>query len=376
MACIALTSCGNDRPGGSASGSASGASGKPDGVVIDAAGLHLDGKRLGDAPADKHEGLIALRDALKGRPLGIESPESMGEPSKQTPLAVQLPADVSCLAAMSTLFTAERIGFRKVALTLGDRKETLDLRGGLRELLAPKRLTLAFRGGDKVAITNADCGGAFDVQPLAGVEASAKELVKLTPIPTGPVQVRCEPGVKFADVLEAFVKTRPTSDSPLGALHCDGRVAATRYIGGDSNKPDPDAPKSPWGRDDSSTPTKMAADTSGIDPERVRAGGASITGPLTEPEVQGALRTRWEYMSRCYAAGVAKIPALAGTVGIGFEIGKTGEVMAVENAGSSMPDGGVVGCVLEQAAGASFPAKASTSRITFPIAFSPSDKTK
>ena len=59
-------------------------------------------------------------------------------------------------------------------------------------------------------------------------------------------------------------------------------------------------------------------------------------------------------------------------VTVGFVIDASGAVSGVSNAGSSMPDSGVVNCVVRSFGGLSFPQpEGGVVRVTYPISFSP-----
>ncbi|MFO0615906.1 MAG: AgmX/PglI C-terminal domain-containing protein [Polyangiaceae bacterium] len=297
----------------------------------------------------------------------------MEEGPTQTPLDVSFPADVSCLGAMSVLFTAERVGHRAIALSIGDRRETIQL---VRAEFAagPNVMTLGFRAGGKVAVGRTACAGAFDVQLAASIGASAKELTTGARITGGPVLVSCDAGAKFADVVDVYLKTRPSDASPLAGLRCEGRASAPLLaFDGPSDAP---APTAPWGRDDSvgGTPKFKMGDASILADDNVRRGALTVTGALAEADIVSAMDKRMTDVRRCYAGAVAANPVLQGNVAIGLEIGKSGELMTVENAGATLPDNAVVDCILAQAAAATFPAADKVTRVTFPIAFTPPKK--
>lgn len=371
---LTLSACGGKD--GSTSPSASSSAAAAGGVVVDASGISVGGKKVGDAPADKLQPLDGLLDALAKMPRGMKPAASMDEGPSQIPLAVSLPADTSCLGAMNVLFVAERAGFRRVALTVGAKNQTIDLAQTDSDPVAKGDvLTLSFRADGKVAVGKAPCAGAFDAQPASAIEASAKELTTGASIKGGPVLVACEAGAKFADVVDVYTKTRPSPSSPLSGMRCDGRTRVPFFAFKDPNAPA--APDVPWGREETvGPPVFKLGDPSILDENSVRMGGASVSGPISPDDVKAAVEKRMTDIERCYAGAVATNSVLAGSVTFGLEIGKSGEVMAASNAGSSLPDNAVVACVIHQAAQATFPAAAGVTRVTYPVSFAPPEKKK
>lgn len=369
-----LSACGGkDASTAASSGSGPGASK----VVVDASGISVGGETVADAPADKLAPLDGLLDALGKLPRGMKPVSSMGEAPSQTPLDVSMPASTSCLGALSVLFTAERAGFRRIALTLGATKQTFDLARSERDIGGkPDALALSFRADGKVGVGKAPCAGAFDVQPPSSIEASAMELATSASIKGGPVHVACDAGTKFADVVDVYVKTRPSDASPLAGARCDGRTPVPFLSFKDPNEPP--LPDLPWGREERppGPPRFELGDASILDADSVRKGAVTVTGPLAEADVLASVDKRMTDIKRCYAAGFASNPNLAGRVTVGLEIGKSGEVMTLSNVGTTLPDSAIVGCVLYQALHATFPAAAGVTRVTYPISFTPPEKKK
>lgn len=331
------------------------------GVLVDAQGIQLDGEHVADAPRDEILGIRPLARALAARVPSGATARPSGVPDS-TPLDVRLPVDIACLAAMNVLFTAEAVGWRRVVVHIGGRSQPLELDGTSSDPMR-RRLTLAFRGADRVAMTSTDCGGAYDVQPFAGAGASALELTKGPPVLDGPAQIRCEPGIRFVDVLDVFVKTRPTETSAMAALRCAGRAPERDYLqlsGPDPLLRIPSAPEPKGERWWTRHVGPMAPDASKLDRDSVRAREATAAGALAADAVDVVLKPRLPLVARCFAAGLAASPDLGGRVEIRLEIGKTGEVMTALDAESSLPDRGVVGCILGQLAEASFPPSAGS----------------
>jgi len=107
-------------------------------------------------------------------------------------------------------------------------------------------------------------------------------------------------------------------------------------------------------------------------PPQVRMGGTSVSGRLPAEVIQRIVRQHFGAFRLCYENGLRSNPELAGNVTVGFVIDASGAVSGVSNAGSSMPDGGVVSCVVRSFGGLSFPQpEGGVVRVTYPISFSP-----
>lgn len=107
-------------------------------------------------------------------------------------------------------------------------------------------------------------------------------------------------------------------------------------------------------------------------PPQVRMGGTSVSGRLPAEVIQRIVRQHFGSFRMCYENGLRSNPELAGGVTVGFVIDASGAVSGVSNAGSSMPDSGVVSCVVRSFGGLSFPKpEGGVVRVTYPISFSP-----
>jgi hypothetical protein len=105
----------------------------------------------------------------------------------------------------------------------------------------------------------------------------------------------------------------------------------------------------------------------------MRPGGSTtVGGRLPSDVIQRVVRQNFGRFRACYEAGLRNNPNLAGRVAVAFVIGRDGSVGQAQNAGSDLPDGGVVSCVTRAFYGLSFPAPESgIVTVTYPIAFSP-----
>ncbi len=107
-------------------------------------------------------------------------------------------------------------------------------------------------------------------------------------------------------------------------------------------------------------------------PPIVRTPSTSVSGRLPAEVVQRIVRQRFGSFRACYETGLRKNPTLAGRVAVRFAIDATGTVASVSNAGSDLPDAGVVSCVTGAFRGLSFPAPESgIVTVVYPIHFSP-----
>jgi len=110
-------------------------------------------------------------------------------------------------------------------------------------------------------------------------------------------------------------------------------------------------------------------------PPHVRMGATSVSGKLPAEVVQRIVRQNYGRFRMCYEQGLAKNPNLEGRVTAQFVIGRDGSVSNVANAGSNMPDSGVVGCVVRAYNGLSFPPPPrGIVTVVYPIHFSPGDE--
>ncbi len=105
----------------------------------------------------------------------------------------------------------------------------------------------------------------------------------------------------------------------------------------------------------------------------MRAGATTVSqGSLPAEVVQRIVRQNYGRFRMCYEGGLRGNPNLAGRVAVRFVINRDGAVTHATNAGSDLPDSGVVGCVVGAYYGLSFPApKDGIVTVNYPIQFSP-----
>ncbi len=106
---------------------------------------------------------------------------------------------------------------------------------------------------------------------------------------------------------------------------------------------------------------------------RVTAGTPTISGRLPPEVVTRILRSNQGRFRNCYENGLRTNPNLTGRVAVRFVIGRDGGVAMVQNAGSDLPDGSVVSCVMRAVNGLSFPQPAGgIVAVSHTLRFSPS----
>jgi hypothetical protein len=105
---------------------------------------------------------------------------------------------------------------------------------------------------------------------------------------------------------------------------------------------------------------------------QVRMGATTVSGRLPPEVIQRIVRQNYGRFRMCYEQGLAKNPNLEGRVTVRFVIGRDGSVSNVSNGGSDIPDSGVVGCVIRNYYGLSFPQpEGGIVTVVYPIMFSP-----
>lgn len=106
----------------------------------------------------------------------------------------------------------------------------------------------------------------------------------------------------------------------------------------------------------------------------VRMGATQVTGRLPPEVVQRIVRQNFGRFRLCYEQGLKRNPNLEGRVATRFIIDAQGAVTRAENAGSDLPDSGVVSCVNAAFNGLSFPVpEGGTVTVVYPVMFSPGD---
>jgi tetratricopeptide (TPR) repeat protein len=105
---------------------------------------------------------------------------------------------------------------------------------------------------------------------------------------------------------------------------------------------------------------------------QVRSGAATVHGRLPPEVIQRIVRQNFGRFRNCYEQGLSRNPNLEGTINARFVIGRDGAVSNVTNAGSDLPDSGVVSCVLAGFYGLSFPQpEGGVVTVSHPISFKP-----
>jgi hypothetical protein len=101
--------------------------------------------------------------------------------------------------------------------------------------------------------------------------------------------------------------------------------------------------------------------------------GTTVTSGHLPPEViQRVVRQNYGRFRACYESGLRTNPNLNGRVTARFIIGRDGAVTNAANGGSDLPDSKVVGCVLTQFYGISFPSPENgIVTVSYPIMFTP-----
>ncbi len=105
---------------------------------------------------------------------------------------------------------------------------------------------------------------------------------------------------------------------------------------------------------------------------RVRMGATTVSGRLPKEVIQRIVRQNFGRFRLCYEKGLGANPNLEGRVSVRFVINRDGSVSNVSNGGSSIPDSGVVNCVVRAFYGLSFPKpEGGIVTVVYPIMFSP-----
>jgi hypothetical protein len=109
------------------------------------------------------------------------------------------------------------------------------------------------------------------------------------------------------------------------------------------------------------------------DPETGQVACAGYVNGRLPPEViQRVIRQSFGRFRGCYESALVTNPALQGRVAASFVIARDGAVSASVDAGSDLPDRGVVGCVVSAFGALSFPApEKATVSVGYALAFSP-----
>jgi hypothetical protein len=94
--------------------------------------------------------------------------------------------------------------------------------------------------------------------------------------------------------------------------------------------------------------------------------------PLPKDVIERIVRANFGTFRTCYAAGLAKNPALEGKVSVTFIIARSGAVVAAQKTGPTLPDKEVVRCVGDAFTRLTFPAPENgTVVVEYAITFAP-----
>ncbi len=90
--------------------------------------------------------------------------------------------------------------------------------------------------------------------------------------------------------------------------------------------------------------------------------------------IQRVVHANFGRFRACYQSALQSNPALQGRVAVAFVIGRDGRVVSARDAGSDLPNAGVVSCVVGAFSGLSFTApEHGVVRVTYPLVFIPTN---
>lgn len=152
-------------------------------------------------------------------------------------------------------------------------------------------------------------------------------------------------GLHFGAGLRARIEALASAPSwPRAAQTCVAVLAPLALFAACSAAPaSPGNDASGYGyefADDSSREAAAAAASSSLPPP------TPANGRLPPERIQSVVRASFPTFKRCYEAGLARDPKLAGTVSVRFTIDTSGLVEGAANDGSSLPDQAVVACIV------------------------------
>jgi hypothetical protein len=108
-------------------------------------------------------------------------------------------------------------------------------------------------------------------------------------------------------------------------------------------------------------------------PPKVSTGSPTVSGRLPPEIIRRIVRQNFGRFRLCYENGLKNNPNLQGRVNVRFVIARDGSVSNVGNAGSDLPDSGVVSCVVRAFYGLSFPQpEGGIVTVVYPITFASS----
>ena len=117
----------------------------------------------------------------------------------------------------------------------------------------------------------------------------------------------------------------------------------------------------------------FASGGSGSSAPSIRQGATVVTGKLPPEVIQRIVRQNFGRFRLCYENGLRTNPNLAGRVTAKLEIDGSGAVTRATDGGSTLPDKGVVDCILRGMKSLSFPEPDGKSKVTvvYPIDLAP-----
>lgn len=339
----------------------------PKTVLVDDTGISLDGKRLGDVPADVQKKADPLWDTLKNSREAWKA----AHPSEKFPgvLTIELGPNITCRTAMSVFTTAAFVGYPNLTLKQG--AVTIQVPAAIPkppfadpvQFLESREGFAVFQPDGNVEFKLLRCGGAYDVVPAASLAATVKEWCGANADCLGAFRFRCDAGMPMSKVLPALEALRKGSAKmelgPAGECK-EGEGAFTN-------------PEDPWGVLPPPPAASAAAPVPGKKPlpSKVREGAVSAAGGITADEAREVMKPKLADLKACYDDGLSRNPNLQGRVTLRLAIGKKGALMSVSNGGSDMPDAGVVACMVRATSTVTFPAKGAIGTVSYPFLFAP-----
>jgi hypothetical protein len=100
----------------------------------------------------------------------------------------------------------------------------------------------------------------------------------------------------------------------------------------------------------------------------------SAGGQIPAEVIQRIVRQNFGRFRLCYENGLRANPSIAGRVAVNFVIDRHGAVSLAADAGSDLPDQGVISCVVRGFQTLSFPEPSGGMvKVTYPIVFTPGE---
>ena len=94
---------------------------------------------------------------------------------------------------------------------------------------------------------------------------------------------------------------------------------------------------------------------------------------VSADQVQRAVRASFGALRACYETRLRASPGLRGTIAVRFTIARDGRVGVASDAGSTLPDPGVVACVTRAFATLLFPPSSEEVTVVYPLTFRPAE---